>query len=106
MFRAEEKGVSSIINNYGSEERKFVYEAYSMSAHAGHLGMFMLKDDPDDISINPSDNPRNTKIALIESCRWFLELLYIRNVYEELGFDSEYSKLSERILATEGEVRG
>ena len=105
-FMPEEKNISSIINNYGSKELKFVYGAFSMSVHAGHLGMFMLKDDPDDININPSDNPRNAKIALILSCRWLLELLHIRNLHEELGFDSEYNEFLKRILATEGEVRG
>lgn len=105
-FKPEERGISAIINKYGSDELKFVYGTLSMSAHAGHLGMFLYKDNPDDINIDPSENPRNTKIALISSCRWLLELLYIRNVSEELGFDSEYYEFLERILATEKEVRG
>jgi len=99
-FRPEERGVSAIINNYGSDELKYVYGTYSMSAHAGHLGMFLFKDNPDEININPSENPRKTKLALIESCKWLLELLYIRNVFEDLGFDSEFSDFFERIEAS------
>lgn len=104
-FRPEERAVSAIINNYGSDELKFVYGTFSMSAHAGHLGTLLFKDNPDDIDINPTENPRKTKIVLIASCRWLLELLRIRNVYEELGFDSEYNEFLGRILATEKDVR-
>jgi hypothetical protein len=105
-FNPEEKGVSTIINNYGDSELKFTYGALSMSAHAGHLGMFLFKNNSDDIDINPTENPRKTKGALVASCRWLLELLRIRNVYEELGFDSEYKQFLERILATEKDVTG
>lgn len=104
-FKPEESGISLIIEKYGSKELGFTYGAYSMSAHAGHLGMFLLKDNPDDIKINPAENPIKTKVALVSSCRWLLELLYIRNSYEGLGFDSEYGIFLEKILATEGEVR-
>ena len=105
-FKPEEGGVSSIINRYGSNELKFSYGAFSTSVHAGHLGMFMFKDSPDDININPSENPHKTKFVLVTSCRWLLELLYIRDVSEELGFGSEYNEFLARILATENEVRG
>ena len=104
-FMPEEKGISSIINKYGNAELKFAYGVYSMSAHAGHLGMFMFKDNPDDISINPTENPRKTKAVLISSCRWLLELLYMRNVNEILGFDAEYCELLRRILDKEQELK-
>ena len=100
-FKPEEAGVSKIINNYGNTELNFLYGALSMSAHAGHLGMFLFKDDPDEIVINPSDNPEKEKTSLIASCRLLLELLLIRNDYEDLGFDSSNDSFMERILATE-----
>lgn len=105
-FKPEEGSVSSIINDYGSEELKFFYGSLSMSAHAGHLGLFLFKDDPDDININPSENPKKSKFAIVTSCRLLLELSYIRNAYEDLGYDSEYNELLERILSFEEEVRG
>lgn len=98
-FTPEERGVSNIINDYGSNELKFLYGTLSMSAHAGHLGMFMFKDDPDNIDLSPSENPRNSKIVLSASCRLFLELLNIRTVYEGLGFEKEYSDFLNRIIA-------
>jgi hypothetical protein len=105
-FKTEESSVSSIVDNYGSGELKFVYGSLSMSAHAGHLGMLLFKDNPDDISIDPSENPKKTKFAIIASCRLLLELLYIRIVYEKLGYDTEYDDFLKRILAFEDEVRG
>lgn len=105
-FKPEESSVSSIINNYGSTELKFVYSSLSMSAHAGHLGIFLFKDDPDNIEINPSENPKKSRLALIASCRWLLELFYFRNIYENLGHESEYYEFLEEILAFEQKVKG
>lgn len=98
-FKPEEDGVSAIINKYGDSELKFTYQSLSMSTHAGHFGLFFFKDDSDDIDINPCENPEKTKGAILFSCRYLLELIYIRNAYENLGFDSDYSKLIEKILA-------
>lgn len=98
-FQPEERGIRSIMRNYGDSEIQFTYESLSMSSHAGHFGLFFFKDDSDDIDINPCENPEKTKGAILFSCRYLLELIYIRNAYESLGFDSEYSKLIEKILA-------
>ena len=68
-----------------------------MPVHAGHLGLFLFKDDSDDIDINPCENPKMSKSALIMSCRLLVELLNIRNSYERLGCDSEYNGFQERI---------
>jgi len=97
-FKPEEKGISSIINDYGSNSLKSVYGTFSSSIHAGHLGLFFLKDDPDDININPCENPIKSKFALVTSCRLLLELLDIRNSFEGLGYYSEYEKFLKRIL--------
>ncbi len=105
-FKPEESGVSSIIKEYGSDELKFVYGSLSMSAHAGHLGMNLFKDDSDDIGIDPSDNPKKNKLSLLLSCRLLLELLYIRNVAEKLGYDSKYHEFLDKILEFDKEVRG
>jgi len=39
-FQPEKKTVSSIINEYGGEEMRFIYKILSTSVHAGHMGMF------------------------------------------------------------------
>lgn len=105
-FQPEERGPSDIIKKYGSYELKFVYGVYSMTAHAGHFGIFGYKDNSDDIGIDASKNPEKTKSALISSSRLLLELLYIRNYYEKLGLDIWYKKILAEILETEKGVRG
>lgn len=98
-FKPEEAGVSNIIEDYGSRNLIGLYGDLSMSVHAGHLGLFLFKDDPDDIEINPCENPRGTKLVIPLSCRLLLELLLIRNSYEKLGLDSEYERLYERLMS-------
>jgi len=105
-FRPEENGVSSIIDKYGGGDLKFLYGSLSMSAHAGHLGIFLFKDNSDDISIDPCENPEKTKLALLLSCRLLLELFCIRIVYEELDFNTDYDNFLKRILAFKDYVRG
>jgi len=97
-FKPDENGIGSIIKKYGGKEIRFVYGTLSMPVHASHLGLFLFKDDSDDIDINPCENPKMSKSALIMSCRLLVELLNIRNSYERLGFDSEYDKFKKRIL--------
>lgn len=75
-----------------------------MAVHATHFGLLLFKDDPNDININPCENPIKTKAALIISCRLLLELLNIENEYENLGFNSEYNQFVGRIVDID--VRG
>jgi len=103
-FKPEENSVSSIISDYGSSELKDVYGFLSWSVHATHFGLFAFKDNPDDIDINPCENPNKTKLAIVFSCRLLLELLRIRYVYEGLRFSSEYDRFMERIFAFEKET--
>ena len=104
-FKPEEDGVSAIINKYGNSELKFTYQSLSMSTHAGHFGLFLFKDNSDDIDINPCENPEKTEGAILFSCKYLLELIYIRNAYEKLGFDSEYKRLIEKVFKFKPEVR-
>ena len=104
-FKPEEQNISEIISCYGSNELKFVYGALSKPVHASHIGMFLFKDDPNDIDINPCENPKKTPFAIISSCRLILELLNIRDEYEDLGFDSEYNGFLKRILEFENKVK-
>lgn len=103
-FKPEEKSYSSIIRKYGNDKLKYIYGILSMAIHGSHLGLFFFKDNPDDININPSENPKKTNIAVLTSCRLLLELLNIRIVYENLRFGDEYNSFVERILSFENEL--
>jgi len=104
-FQPEEDGVSVIINKYGDSELKFTYQTLSMSTHAGHFGLLLFKDNSDDIDINPCSNPDKTKGVILFSCRFLLELINIRNNYEGLGLDSDYSRLIKKIFSFKQEER-
>ena len=105
-FTKEENSYSDIIRKYGNEVIKSAWGELSKAVHAAHFGLFFFKDNPDDINIDPEENPNKTKLSLIISCRLLLELLNIRNEYEDLGFDSEYNQFMKKILAFENDVRG
>lgn len=98
-FNPEEKSPGVIVEHYGGNELKFQYHSFSMSVHGSHLGIFLFKDNPDEIDINPCENPRSTRNAIIISCRHLLELINIRNEYEQLGFDLAYKTLQAKVLA-------
>lgn len=104
-FAPDEKGISNIIEEYGSSGLRLIYKYFSKSVHASHIGMYLLKDDPDNIDINPCENPEKTDVALMLSCWLLLEFLYIRSSYEDLGFDSEYIIFKERISKFENRVK-
>lgn len=105
-FQPEKNTVSSIIDEYGGEDMKYIYKIFSTSVHAGHFGMFFFRENSDDININPSENPKKAEIALMSSNRYLLEFFYIRNQSEDLGFESKYKEFLDRILSFEKEVRG
>ena len=102
-FNPEEKSPGAVVEHYGSHELKFQYHSFSMSVHGTHLGLFLFKDNPDEIDTNPCENPRSTKNAIIISSRHLLELINIRNEYEQLGFDLAYKSLQAKVLAFKDE---
>jgi len=105
-FQPEKNSVTSIINEYGGEEMKFIYKILSSSVHAGHFGMFLFREDSDDININPAENPKKAEFVLMASNRYLLEFYNIRNQTEGLEFDEEYQDFLDRILSLETEIRG
>jgi hypothetical protein len=98
-FMKEEKSITSIVKKYGGEEMLFVYGALSTATHGYHFGMGLFKDNSDIVTINPMENPERSKAAILFSSRHLLEHLHIRNQYETLGLESEYSSLLDKILS-------
>jgi len=76
---------------------KDVYKTYSSSVHAGLLGIVLFKDNPEDISIEPCNNPIRTNQAILTSCKLLLDFLNIRNDYEKLNCDLVYDSIFERL---------
>lgn len=98
-FKPEKKFITSIIKEYGGEEMLFVYGALSAATHGNHFGMGLFKDNSDIITIDPMENPERSKSAILFSSRHLLDHLQLRNNYETLGLESEYSRLLDRILS-------
>jgi len=105
-FKPEEESITSIIKKYGGEETPFAYGALSTATHGYHFGMGLFKDNSDIITIDPMENPEKSKLAIIFSSRHLLEHLLIRNQYETLGLESEYSRLLDKILSFKNERQG
>jgi len=99
-FQPELNRLGDCIEAVADEEMKeglrFVYKALSMSVHGTHMGMVMFKDDPNDLSINPSENPQRTIGALLISCKLLLEFLRCRCDFERLDLESRFSSLLDK----------
>lgn len=98
-FKPEKKFITSIIEEYSGEEMLFVYGALSATTHGYHFGMGFFKDNSDIVTIDPLENPKRSKGAILSSSRHLLEHLYLRNQNETLGLESEYSRLRDKILS-------
>lgn len=98
-YKPEEDSITSIVEKYGGKEMLFVYGALSAATHGYHFGMGLFKDDSDIITIDPMENPERSKSAIIYSSRHLLDHLDIRNQYEKLGLDAEYSTLLDVIMS-------
>jgi hypothetical protein len=98
-FQPEQDSITSIIKKYGGSEMLFSYGALSTATHGYHFGIGLFRDDSDMMTIDPMPNPARTKGAVLYSCRQLLELINIRDTYEDLGVGSEYDRRIEEIIS-------
>lgn len=78
---------------------KEVYFGLSGSAHGGFFGMRMYREDPDAHSIQPEPLGWQARRVELESSRFLLWLLAVRNSAENLGMSVEIDALSTKLAA-------
>lgn len=88
-----------IITAYSSPEVQFLYDKHSGSVHGGFLGMNLLRDEPDKMTIEPRVDRQAPVLALSSSYRIMLEFARLRNTFENLKRDREILKLQEEFDA-------
>lgn len=106
-FQPEFKRVSEIIKKFGRQELKSelqnAYNTLSTSIHAASLGTVIFKDIPEKVNIEPCENPRRTRDAILASCKLLLDLFVIRNDYEDLKCDLVYQGIYDDLVIIKNE---
>jgi hypothetical protein len=99
-YRPEYKTIEDIFkacDNKGLEWYK-VYKSFSMSIHSSFIGLGIFKDKPDKRDINPREDLKAIKMALVSSSRLLLEITSVREQFEDLNLHSEVKQLIAELL--------
>lgn len=75
-----------------------VYSGYSYSVHSSVVGMDLFKDDTSKVSINPRNDQKSIKMALVGSSRILYEITNIRIQHESLDLKKESRELLKAIV--------
>ena len=75
-----------------SEDVFQLYKDFSGGAHGGFLGLRLVKDNPDDVHINPRADKRSQELALIASIRLTLEIVRGCDRFEAASADEKLSQ--------------
>lgn len=78
-----------------------VYQIDSSSVHSSLIGMDLSKDRPLEIGINPRDDAKSIKMALVGAFRVLYEIVNIRVQYENLDLKKESKDALQLIINLE-----
>ena len=70
-----------------------VWHYFSGSTHGAFAGSLMFSDFPDDAGIDPEENPRRTRSAIVGSSRLLLDVSFARGQFEGVAGLPEYQKI-------------
>ena len=99
-YRPEYRIIEDIFkacDNEGLEWHK-VYKSFSMAIHSSFIGLGIFKDKPDKRGINPREDLKAIKMALVSSSRLLLEITSVREQFENLNLHSEVKQLIAELL--------
>jgi hypothetical protein len=62
------------------------------TSHGADIGSVLFSDNPDSTGINPEENPRRTRSAIVISSRFLLDISYARAQCENVADEDEYKR--------------
>jgi len=98
-FRPEFDNVSQIFKDYAPILLDS-YKTLSKSTHGTFFGSSLFKDQPDTMNINPRQDLKSIKVALLLSSRYLSEISNGRSQFERLGCDADYNKILQELIGT------
>ena len=63
------------------------------SSHGADIGSVLFSDNPDGSGINPEQNPRKTRMAILISSRFLLDISHARAQSEGVADEDEYKRV-------------
>jgi|SRR5277367_1245927 len=70
-----------------------LWKAFCGSTHGSDIGAVIFADDPDNLGINPEENPFKTRIATVTSSRLLLDISHARAQFEGVADEAEYKRI-------------
>lgn len=95
-YRPEYRNTNDILRACKADSMYEVYKFLSGPTHSSFVGSNIFKDQPDRRDINQRKDPKSTKIALGTSARLLIEITDIRNIFENLNFNSAAQALRKK----------
>jgi hypothetical protein len=70
-----------------------LWHTFCGSSHGGDIGSVLFSDNPDGAGINPEENPRKTRMAIIISSRFLLDISHARAQSEGEADEDDYKRV-------------
>lgn len=68
------------------------------SVHGAFIGSLLFSDFPDDAGIDPGENPRKTRSAIVSSSRLLMDISFARGQFEGVTDLSEYTNIVRKYI--------
>lgn len=70
-----------------------MYRQFSGSTHGSFIGSVLFSDSPDEPSIDPQENPKRTRNAIVASSRLLLDISFARGQFDGIASLEEYKEI-------------
>lgn len=95
-FGSEWKTPNDIVMAFGSKDTQWAYRQFSAAAHGGFLGTRVFRDHPFAMDINSRlPSGRNSAVVSLRSSRILIELVCLRDEWEQVGLRHICPKIRE-----------
>jgi hypothetical protein len=80
-----------------------MYRQFSGTTHGSFIGSVLFSDSPDAPSINPEENPKKTRFAIVSSSRILLDVSFCRPQFDGIADSEEYKRIVKTFVIPQKE---